>query len=376
MAPLTLPKTMQAIQVVEFNKPYQLNTIPVPSPTTDLEPHDLLVKVATASFCHTDMMIQSGVFGSASQLPQTASHEGAGTVVAVGSEEIATAAGFHVGSRVMCGLPLHPCGHCLDCLGPENQTQYCTKIAGHVGVTAPGCFAEYVKVDARSTTPLPDQVSFLSAAPLACAGRTVWRAVLQTGLKAGEWIAIVGSGGGLGHLGCQFAKALGLQVIGVDAREEGLALTKENGADVVVDARKGKAEAVKEVHAVTNGHGADATVNLSDAETAAALACAVTKMHGLMVQVAQPNEVKIPFPELIFRDIRVRGSLVSSAEESKSMLKCIAEHGISVKTNPFQGLDKIHELVEMVHGGKIQGKALIVVDQEQIDNEKNIGAKF
>ncbi|RMX77754.1 hypothetical protein D0869_09630, partial [Hortaea werneckii] len=197
-----------------------------------------------------------------------------------------------------------------------------------------------------------------------------------TGLKAGEWIAIVGSGGGLGHLGCQFAKALGLQVIGVDAREEGLALTKENGADVVVDARKGKAEAVKEVHAVTNGHGADATVNLSDAETAAALACAVTKMHGLMVQVAQPNEVKIPFPELIFRDIRVRGSLVSSAEESKSMLKCIAEHGVSVKTNPFQGLDKIHELVEMVHGGKIQGKALIVIDQEQIDNEKKIGAKF
>ncbi|KAI7034135.1 HCP-like protein, partial [Hortaea werneckii] len=156
----------------------------------------------------------------------------------------------------------------------------------------------------------------------------------------------------------------------------GAGIGGENGADVVVDARKGKAEAVKEVHAVTNGHGADATVNLSDAETAAALACAVTKMHGLMVQVAQPTEIKIPFTELIFRDIRVRGSLVSSAEESKSMLKCIADHGVSVKTNPFQGLDKIHELVEMVHGGKIQGKALIVVDQEQIDKEKKIGAKF
>lgn len=99
-------------------------------------------------------------------------------------------------------------------------------------------------------------------------------------------------------------------------------------------------------------------------------------MHGLMVQIAQPDVVEIPFPEFIFRDIRVHGSLICSAEQSKSMLKCIAEHGVTVKTNPFQGLEKIHDLVEMVHGGKIQGKAVIVVDQEQIEHEKKIGAKF
>ncbi|TKA25817.1 hypothetical protein B0A50_05572 [Salinomyces thailandicus] len=372
MATPNLPSEMQAVQVVEFHKPYQLTSVPLPS---DLSPHDLLVKVAVASNCHTDSMVQAGVFGAATKLPQTASHEGAGTVVALGGAQ-ASDRGFKIGDRVMCGLPLHPCGHCLDCLGPETRTQYCGNITGHVGVTAQGCFAEYVKVDSRTTTPLPDAVSFMSAAPLACAGRTVWRAVLQTELKGGEWLAIVGSGGGLGHLGCQFAKALGLQVIGVDARDEGLSLTKANGADVVVDARAGKEEVVKQVHAVTNGQGADATVNLSDADEAAALACAVTKMHGLMVQIAQPDKVTIPFPELIFRDIRVHGSLVCSAEESKSMLKCIAEHGVTVKTNPFQGLDKIFDLVEMVHGGKIQGKAIIVVDQEQIEHEKKLGAKF
>lgn len=216
----------------------------------------------------------------------------------------------------------------------------------------------------------------MSAAPLACAGRTVWRAVLETELKAGEWVCFVGSGGGLGHLGVQFAKALGLKVIGIDARDEGLGLTKEHGADVVVDARKGKEEAVKAVREVTGGLGADATVNLSDAASAAGLACAVTKMHGLMVQIAQPDNIEIPFPEIIFRDIRVRGSLICSPEESKSMLKCIAEHGVTVKTNPFYGLDKIEDLVSMVHGGKIQGKAIIVVDDEQIKREKELGAKF
>lgn len=358
---------MRAIQVTAYNKPYTLTTIPVPS---DLQPHDLLIKTAVASNCHTDSMVRAGVFASA--LPLTASHEGSGTVVALGS----AVRNFSLGDRVMCGLPLHPCGSCADCLGPERQTQYCAIIEGHVGVTVHGCFAEYVRVDERSTTRLPDEVSFLSAAPLACAGRTVWRSVLETGLVAGEWVCFVGSGGGLGHLGVQFAKALGLRVVGIEAREEGLEVSKEYGADVVVDARRGKDEVVEAVKEVTGGRGVDATVNLSDASSAAALACAVTKMHGLVVQIAQPDVIEIPFQEVIFRDIRIRGSLICSPEESKSMLKCIAEHGVTVKTNPFHGLDKIEDLVEMVHGGKIQGKAVIVVDEDQIKKEKELGAKY
>jgi propanol-preferring alcohol dehydrogenase len=187
-------ESMKAIQIVEYNKPYQINIVPTPR---DLDSSDILVKIAVASNCHTDGMVQAGIFGT--KLPCTASHEGAGTIVSLGS--LAKNRGFKEGQRVMCGLPLHPCRECINCLGPENQTQYCRNTKGHVGVHIDGCFAEYVKVDSLSTTPLPDQVSFLSAAPLACAGRTVWRGISQTGLIAGEWIAIVGSGGGLGHLG-------------------------------------------------------------------------------------------------------------------------------------------------------------------------------
>ncbi|KAK3116288.1 hypothetical protein LTR53_003540 [Teratosphaeriaceae sp. CCFEE 6253] len=364
-----LPAKMKAIQVVEFKQPYKIQDVDVPA---DLQPNDVLVKIAVASNCHTDSMVQQGVFGA--PLPQTASHEGAGTVVSVGAE--AEKRGFKAGDRVMIGLPLHPCGKCNDCTGPESQTQYCSGIAGHLGVTVNGCFAEYVQADSRSTTKLPDSVSFLSAAPLACAGRTAWRSVLQAGLQKGQWLCFVGSGGGLGHLGIQFANAQGLRVIGVDARDEGIALSKEYGADVVIDARKGKEEVVKAVQEATGGAGADATVCLADAPTAAGLACAVTKMHGTMVQVAQPDDVVIPFPELIFRDIRIHGSLICSAEESEGMLKCIAEHGITARTVPFHGLEKIEDLVEMVHGGKIQGKAVIIVDEKQIEEEKKLGAKL
>lgn len=366
----SLPKKMKAVQVVEFNKPYKINTVDVP---TDLQPHDLLVKVAVASNCHTDGMVSAGTFGT--KLPCTGSHEGSGTIAALGDaakEEL----GFKEGDRVMCGIMYAPCGTCGDCLGNENCSQYCQNVKGLVGVTIDGAFAEYVRVDARTTTKLPNEVTFLSAAPLACAGRTIWRGVLQTGLKAGEWVVIVGSGGGLGHLGIQFAKALGLKVIGVDARDEGLELSKHYGADVVADARKGKAQVVKEVQAVTNGAGADSSICISDHKDAVAISAACTKMHGVLVQIAQPDEVSLPFNEVIFRDIKIHGSLVCSPEESVSMLDCIAKHGVTVTTNPFDGLDKINELTELAHGGKIKGKAVIVVDQAQIDHEKKIGAKF
>jgi len=273
-----VPENMTAVQVVNYSQPHELRTVPTPRA---LQPHDLLVKVAVASLCHTDFMVASGVFKTA--LPCTASHEGSGTVAGLGS----AVTSFAAGDRVMCGLYRDFCGACADCLGPENYRQYCQHSRGAIGVNVDGAFADYVVVDSRSAARLPDAVSFETAAPLACAGCTVWRSILQADLVKGEWIALVGSGGGLGHLGVQFAKALGLNVVGVDARDEALELTKEAGADVVVDARKGKEHVVAEVQRVTAGKGADATVTISDAESAAALACAVTKMHGVMVQVAQ-----------------------------------------------------------------------------------------
>ncbi|KAK2729401.1 alcohol dehydrogenase -like domain-containing protein [Colletotrichum kahawae] len=87
-----LPETMTAIQVVAYNAPYELTSVPVPSA---LGPHDILVKVAVASYCHTDSLFHAGALPL--PLPITASHEGAGTVVAVG----AAVANFTIGDRAM-----------------------------------------------------------------------------------------------------------------------------------------------------------------------------------------------------------------------------------------------------------------------------------
>lgn len=78
-------------------------------------------------------MVQAGAFGTA--LPCTASHEGAGTVVSLA--KAAEDRGFKVGQYVMCGIPMHPCGSCDNCLGPENQNQYCANSDGDIGVQLP-----------------------------------------------------------------------------------------------------------------------------------------------------------------------------------------------------------------------------------------------
>lgn len=112
-------------------------------------------------------MVTAGIMGT--PLPCIASHEGAGTVVAAGS----SVSGFKPGDRVLGSLTYHRCGVCNDCIGPEQDQQYCAHTEGFLGVIRDGSFAEYQVIDGRECNLLPDNLSFESAAPLACAGITV-----------------------------------------------------------------------------------------------------------------------------------------------------------------------------------------------------------
>ena len=264
----------------------------------------------------------------------------------------------------MNGIYRNAYGACEDFSG--GRPQYCQHSLGLLGFHANGNFAEYVIVDSRMSVKLPDEITFEQAAPLACAGITIWRVIQQTHLEAGEWLALVGGGGGLGHIGIQFARYLGLNVISIDTRDEGLSLSREFGANVVLDAHYGSDQVVQAVRAAMGGgKGADATINLSDADGAAAMACSVTKMHGVMLQMALPTGVKIFFAELIFRDIRVQSSLISSPLEASEMLDVVAKNNIRVKVNTFGGLDAVHDMVDYIHSGKMQGKAILVIDRGQ-----------
>ncbi|TGO90823.1 hypothetical protein BPOR_0049g00030 [Botrytis porri] len=357
-----VPDKMLAAQVIEFNQPYKIHHIP--TPRGPLHEHDILIRVAAASLCHTDSMVSAGIL--ATPLPCVASHEGAGTIIAIGS----SVSGFKPGDRILCSLTYHRCGVCTDCTGPEHDRQYCAHSGGNLGIVRDGSFAEYEVVDGRECSLLPDNLSFESAAPLA------WGGIVRAGLKAGQWIAIVGAGGGLGHLGVQFAKALGLNVIAVDARDEALQLAKDCGADLLVDARQDKNKVIEDVQKVTGGLVADSTLNVSDHKSAAATAVAVTKRHGTMIQIAQPGKISVPFEDVIFRDIRIHGSLVGSRGEAQKMLELVSKHNIKIQTNSFKGLGEIPKAVELAHSGIMKGKPVIIVDDEAIEREKKSGLQM
>lgn len=81
----------------------------------------------------------------------------------------------------------------------------------------------------------------------------------------------------------------------------------------------------------------------------------------------------IPFQELVFRDIRVRGSLICSPEEAQRMLKVVDEHRIFVNTNSFNGLEDMEKLIELAESGKMKGKGVIIMDPDQIKGTQEPG---
>lgn len=345
-----------------------LERVPTPK-ISSLEPHDILIKVAVASFCHTDAMVLAGDFHT-SPSGLSGSHEPSGTVVAVGTE---AAHSFTPGDRIIaigiCGL----CGNCLDCNGPEEGMLSCKFSRGFLGISLDGAFQEYTVVDSRFASRIPDELSFIKAAPLTCAGATSWRAVKRANVPPGGWLGIVGSGGGLGHLAIQFASKQGINVVGLDARDVGLDLSLKAGAKAAVDVRTGFDETVNAVRTAigprSQGRGddlCDAVIVLSDAPTAVKTAMAITKAHSVVIQVAQPKEIVFPFGEAIFRDIRLMGSNLSSGQELKDQVAFVTKEGVEVETTVLTGLESLPELLEMAQSGKVAGKIVLVIDKEQV----------
>lgn len=114
------------------------------------------------------------------------------------------------------------------------------------GTFHPGTFQQYLLASAVCATPIPEGIDLAGAAPLMCAGASVYAGLKRAQTKLGDWVLIMGAGGGLGHLAIQYAKAMGAGVVAMDigSKEE---FCKELGADIFVDFTKfGKDEEVAE----------------------------------------------------------------------------------------------------------------------------------
>ena len=264
---------MKAFRLVEPGKAV-LEDIPVPEPG----PGEVLVKVAGAGVCHSDLHILHAKQWR--PLPMTIGHEVSGHVAALGSG----VSGHEEGAGVLAYL-CWGCGLCRTCAsGYENYCEaYGRGIVPGPGLGFQGSMAEYVVIPARFLVPLGD-LDPVDAAPLTDAGLTPYHAVnMARGALDASATAVVIGVGGLGHMGVQIlAATTGARIVAVDLDEGRLRHASELGADEVVVSDDGAAERILEL---TAGRGAEVVFDFVGAGGTLGLAASVVAPHGRIVVV-------------------------------------------------------------------------------------------
>lgn len=219
--------THRAAQVKSAGGPLEVVEVETASPPAG----HVRIAVKACGVCGTDHAFVNGGFPNLNW-PITPGHEIAGTVAEIGEG----VKGFSVGDRVAVGWFGGNCNQCEPC----RKGQFMQCLNGQVPTWHyPGGYAESVTVPTAALARIPDGLSFAEAAPMGCAGVTTYNALRRSSAKAGDRVAILGLGG-LGHLGVQFARAMGFETMaiarGTDKAEDARAL----GAHHYIDSTAGE----------------------------------------------------------------------------------------------------------------------------------------
>ncbi|AWI56302.1 hypothetical protein AB395_0000623 [Sinorhizobium fredii CCBAU 45436] len=334
---------MKAAVVRAFRAPLVIEELEAPSPS----PGQIVVKYEATGVCHTDLHAASGDWPVKPTPPFIPGHEGVGFVSAVG----AGVRRVKEGDRV--GVPwLHSaCGYCPYC-----RTGWETLCASqsNTGYSVNGTFAQFGLADPDFVGRLPDGLDFGPAAPVLCAGVTVYKGLKETEVRPGEWVAVSGVGG-LGHMAVQYAKAMGMHVVAADVFEDKLALARQLGADITVNGKD--KDAIDQVQKAVGGvHGA-----LVTAVSPAAMeqAFGFLRSKGTMALVGlPPGKIALPVFETVLKRITVRGSIVGTRQDLEESLQFAAE-GKVVPHFSWDELENINAIFHRMEEGQIEGRIVL-----------------
>ena len=340
-----LPKTMRAAVVEKFREPLRIREVPVPSPG----PGQVLVKIVATGVCHTDLHAADGDWPVKPRPPFIPGHEGAGTVVKLG----AGVTHLKVGDRVGIAWLHSACGRCEFCI---SGWETLCKAQENSGYSVNGSFAEYALGQADYLGRIPDQLSFVEAGPILCAGVTTYKGLKETETRAGEWVVISGVGG-LGHIAIQYATAMGFNVAAVDVGQEKLELARKLGARIAVDAR-----------AEDPGHriqdeigGAHGVVVTAVSPIAFKQAIGMLRRRGTCVLIGlPPGEFPMSIFDVVLSRYTIRGSIVGSRKDLEEAL-AFAGAGKVKATIEQRPLDSINEVFARLREGKVNGRVVLNV---------------
>lgn len=338
------PQEFTAAVVEKFGREVTIKDIDLPKPGM----HQALVKVLTSGICHTDLHALEGDWPVKPEPPFVPGHEGVGEVVELGPGDHDVKVGDIVGNAWLWSA----CGTCEYCItGRETQ---CNE-AEYGGYTQNGSFGQYMLVDTRYAARIPDGVDLLEAAPILCAGVTVYKALKVSDTRPGQFMVISGVGG-LGHIAVQYAVAMGMRVIAVDIADDKLELARKHGAEFTVNARnEDPGEAVQKF---TEG-GAHGVLVTAVHEAAFGQALDMARRNGTIVfNGLPPGEFPASVFNIVFKGLTIRGSLVGTRQDMNEALDFFAR-GLVKPTVSECSLNDVNDVLERMRNGKIDGRVAI-----------------
>ncbi|MFB4294705.1 zinc-dependent alcohol dehydrogenase [Nonomuraea sp. ATR24] len=331
---------MRAAVVTAFDKPVELQEVPVPEPG----PSQVLVRIEASGLCHTDIHAAHGDWPVKPALPFTPGHEGVGVIVEAGS----AVTGRAVGERVAIPWLGYACGTCEYCV--SGRETLCESQLNS-GYAINGGHAEYAVAHAAYVVPVPDGIASAEAAPLTCAGVTTYKAVKVSGLRPSERAAIFGIGG-LGHLAQQYAQIFGGETIAVDVTDEKLRLARELGASHTVNAAV--SDPVAEINALG---GADVAIVLAASPRVLEQAHASLRRGGRLVLVSLPkdNTMSLPVFQTVLGGISVIGSIVGTRADLAEVFELHAA-GRTKVVYETRKLEEINQSFDDVLAGTVPAR--------------------
>jgi alcohol dehydrogenase, propanol-preferring len=334
---------MKAAVCEAFGKPLVLSEVPAPSPG----PREVLIRVTGCGVCHSDLHLVDGDWKDwGTPLPIIPGHEVTGIVEKAGAGVESLSPGDRVGVPWM----QFACGECAPCRAGAEMLCAAQK---STGITVNGGYAEFVKAPAAFTHRIPEGLDLVEAAPLLCAGITVFAPLRRAGNLAGKTVAVAGIGG-LGHLGIRMADAMGARVVAILRGEEKIALARRLGAREIIDSQKEKIG-----KRLSSMGGAD-LILLTGISTRLFEQCIPgLGPNGTLVVLAAIAESASLIPAgLITGQKAICGSVIGTRDDMDAMLRFAADHGIAaiVERHP---LKDVNEVLERLRQGKVRLRAVL-----------------
>ena len=349
---------MKAARIFAYNKPFaeSVKLVDVPDPEIT-GPFDVIVKIAGAGVCRTDIHIVQAVWQQAlgdPKLPYTIGHENAGYIEEVGS----AVTGLTKGDPVILH-PLITCGLCYACRTAYDMACEHGVFPGLDG--ADGGWAEYLKTSVRNVIKLAPGTDPVPLAPFADAGITAYHAVKKAlpYIHPGTKVVVVGVGG-LGHFGVQLLKVMSTAtVIALDANRYRLAFAKEIGADHVAFA--GEDGGVAEILKLTEGRGADVILDFVAENNTPQYALKYLRpaRGGTYIVIGYGGTVAPTTLDMIANEINVIGSIVGTYAELSELMELNRQGRVHITSTTFPLKEYAHALDEL-DAGHVRGRGVLV----------------